>query len=125
MEGFFRRVWKEYVVDKVITIKKGMFLIRFKSMELRDKLMLWIHLDMDITRDEIKRIPIWIHLDLNFKYWDTICLKEIVKLVGTLIKVDNTTAQREKLHYARCMVEVEVDQQFPKAVHFYDLSFCI
>ncbi|KAL2894824.1 hypothetical protein RDABS01_010733 [Bienertia sinuspersici] len=132
MEGFFRRVWTDHGVDKVITIKRGMILIRFNSMENRNKVMNtdrlffdskpvvlkpW-HLDMNITQDEIKRIPIWIHLELNFKYWGAKCLGKIVKPVGTLIKVDNTTAQRDKLHYARCMIEVEINQKFPMAVQF-------
>ncbi|KAL2898189.1 60 kDa chaperonin 1 [Bienertia sinuspersici] len=104
MEGFFRRVWKEHGVDKVITIKRVV-------------LKPW-HLDIDVTRDEIKRIPIWVHMELNFKYWGAKCLEKIVKPVGTLIKVDNVTAQREKLHCARCMIEVEINQKFPMAVQF-------
>ncbi|KAL2923996.1 hypothetical protein RDABS01_015487 [Bienertia sinuspersici] len=132
MEGFFRRVWREHGVDKVITIKRGMFLVRFNSMENRDKVMNmdrlffdskpvvlkpW-HLDIDVTQDEIKRIPIWVHMELNFKYWGAKCLEKIVKPVGTLIKVDNVTAQRKKLHYARCMIEVDINQKFPMAVQF-------
>ncbi|KAL2929780.1 Isopentenyl-diphosphate delta-isomerase [Bienertia sinuspersici] len=92
MEGFFRRVWREHGVDKVITIKR------------------------DVTQDEIKRIPIWVHMELNFKYLGAKCLEKIVKPVGMLIKVDNVTAQREKLHYARCMIEVDINQKFPMAV---------
>ncbi|KAL2904238.1 hypothetical protein RDABS01_002948 [Bienertia sinuspersici] len=57
-------------------------------------------------------------MELNFKYWGAKCLEKIVKPVGTLIKVDNVTAQREKLHYARCMIEVEINQKFPMAVQF-------
>ncbi|KAL2893162.1 30S ribosomal protein S2 [Bienertia sinuspersici] len=106
MEGFFRRVRREHGVDKVITIKRGMFLVRFNSMENIDKVMNmdrlffdskpvvlkpW-HLDIDVTQDEIKRIPIWVHMELNFKYWGAKCLEKIVKPVGMLIKVDNVTA---------------------------------
>ncbi|KAL2933235.1 hypothetical protein RDABS01_016354 [Bienertia sinuspersici] len=76
------------------------------------------HLDIDVTQDEIKRIPIWVHMELNFKYWGAKCLEKIVKPVGTLIKVNNVTAQREKLQYARCMIEVEINQKFPMAVQF-------
>ncbi|KAL2896364.1 Exodeoxyribonuclease 7 small subunit [Bienertia sinuspersici] len=105
MDGFFRRIWKEYGVDKVITIDRGTFLIRFNTMEHRDKILSmgrvffdykpvvlkpW-HIDMDLNKENIQRIPIW---------------------------VDAMTANRDKLQYARCMIEVMIDQAFPDIVRF-------
>ncbi|KAL2929363.1 LINE-1 retrotransposable element ORF2 protein [Bienertia sinuspersici] len=132
MDGFFRRIWKDYGVDKVITIERGTFLIRFNSMEQRDKILTmgrvffdqkpvilrpW-HIDMDLNKEDIQRIPIWVKLNLHFKYWGQNCLKRIIQPVGTLIKVDSMTANRDKLQYARCMIEVKIDQEFPEEVRF-------
>ncbi|KAL2937191.1 Potassium channel subfamily T member 1 [Bienertia sinuspersici] len=127
MEGFFRRIWKEQGVDNVITIDIGIFLIRFKTMEQRDKILAmgrvffdykpvilkpW-HMDMKLRKEDIQRIPIWAQLSLHFKYWGHKYLDKIIKPVGTLIKVDSMTANRDKLNYDRCMIEVKVDQPFP------------
>ncbi|KAL2944039.1 tRNA-2-methylthio-N(6)-dimethylallyladenosine synthase [Bienertia sinuspersici] len=105
MDGFFRRIWKEQGIDKVITIDRGMFLIRFKTMEQHDKILAmgrvffdykpvilkaW-HVEMELSKKDIQRIPIWIQLDLFFK---------------------------DKLQYARCMIEVKVDQNILETVNF-------
>ncbi|KAL2930019.1 LINE-1 retrotransposable element ORF2 protein [Bienertia sinuspersici] len=132
MDGFFRRIWKEHGVDKVITIDRGTFLIRFNTLEQRDRVLAmgrvffdykpvilkpW-HIDMDLTKEDIQRIPIWVKLNLHFKYWGQNCLARIMKPVGTLIKVDSMTANRDRLQDARCMIEVKVDQVFPEEVKF-------
>jgi len=31
MEGFVRRIWKDYTINKVLLVKKGRYLIRFKD----------------------------------------------------------------------------------------------
>ncbi|KAL2937602.1 Outer capsid glycoprotein VP7 [Bienertia sinuspersici] len=132
MDGFFRRIWKEQGIDKVITIDKGMFLIRFKSMEQREKflamgrvffdykpviLKAW-HVDMELNKEDIQKIPIWIQLELHFKYWGQKCLERIIQPVRNLLKVDSMTTNRDKLQYARCMIEVKVEQIFPETVKF-------
>ncbi|KAL2937663.1 Beta-galactosidase BgaA [Bienertia sinuspersici] len=132
MDGFFRRVWKEYGVDKVTTLKSGMFMIRLKCMEFRDKILnmdrLFFyrkpvmlkarHMDMDLTKDDIYDIPIWVNLDLNFKYWGEKCLEKIIRPVGKLIKRDAHTVQRVKLSYAHCRIDVSINQHFPASVNF-------
>ncbi|KAL2894311.1 putative UTP--glucose-1-phosphate uridylyltransferase [Bienertia sinuspersici] len=134
MDGFFRRVWKDYVVDKVTTLKNGMFLIRMKSMEFRDKILTvdrvffdhkpvmlkaW-HTDMDLTKDEIYDIPILVHLDLKFKYWGEKCLEKIIRPISKRKRLDSQTAQRTKLNYARCMIEVSINQHFLDLVRFFN-----
>lgn len=39
MEGFIRRIWKKYNVDKVALIIKGIYIVRFMSMDNRDKVL--------------------------------------------------------------------------------------
>ncbi|KAL2923717.1 Nuclear protein MDM1 [Bienertia sinuspersici] len=109
-----------------------MFLIRFQSMENRDKVLAmgrvffdykpvilkaW-HVDMEINKEDIQKIPIWVQLDLHFKYWGQKFLERIIQPVGNLLKVDTMTANRDKLQYARCMIEVKMDQMFPEQVKF-------
>ncbi|KAL2894592.1 hypothetical protein RDABS01_010501 [Bienertia sinuspersici] len=134
MEGFLRRIWSNLRVDKVIGIQKGLFLVRFTTMENRDKILSrerpffdskpmvikpWTT-DMDLTREVIKTIPIWVKVMVNFKYLGIKALEEILKPVGKLIRVDENTARRDKLQYARVTIEVEVNQAFPDSVRFYN-----
>ncbi|KAL2901175.1 Translation initiation factor 2 subunit gamma, partial [Bienertia sinuspersici] len=83
MEGFIRRIWSKHGVDKVIGLQRGMFLIRLKTMEQRDKILkyerpffdskpvvmkAWVE-DMDFTKEMVKTIPIWVNIAVDFKYW--------------------------------------------------------
>ncbi|KAL2900388.1 Ferredoxin--NADP reductase 1 [Bienertia sinuspersici] len=132
MEGFLRCIWKKFDIDKVVTIKKGMFLVRFCSIEKRDQVLSmecpffdskpmiikpWTE-DMDLTKEDVKTVPIWIQLSVDFRYWGMSCLEKILKPVGTLLNVENTTAKRERLSFARCRVEVSLNQEFPNMVTF-------
>ena len=74
--------------------------------------------DVDFKRDEIRQVPIWIQLNLDFKYWGQGCLTKIVSDIGRFIKVDNATLKREKLQFARVLLEVDVSQTFPDEIMF-------
>lgn len=39
MEGFIRQIWKILGVDKVASISKGMFILRFTSIESREAIL--------------------------------------------------------------------------------------
>lgn len=110
MEGYLRRVWKNFNVDKVAVVKKGMFLVRFKAMESRDRVMEghyffvrkpvilkpW-HSDMDFERETLKTIPVLVQLKLDLKYWGEKSLHKIAAQLGDPIKRDEATRNREKL----------------------------
>ncbi|KAL2900331.1 hypothetical protein RDABS01_025413, partial [Bienertia sinuspersici] len=104
MDGFFRRIWKQQGIDKIITIDRVI-------------LKAW-HVDMEIKQRGSSENTIWVQLDLHFKYWGQKCLERIIQPIGNLLKVDTMTANRDKLQYARCMIEVKMDQIFPEQVKF-------
>ncbi|KAL2928885.1 Protein-methionine sulfoxide oxidase mical2b [Bienertia sinuspersici] len=134
MDGFIRRVWREHAVDKVINIKKGLFLVHFKTKEHCNKAMegekiffdskpvllkAWSQ-ESDVDLDNIMTVPIWVHVHAHYKYWSQKSLEKLTRGIGKFIKVDHTTANRERLAYARCMVEVKMEQFFPHQVCFLD-----
>ena len=110
MEGFIRRIWKKLGVDKVVSLKKGMFIVRFMSMESRDAVLhggfhffdkkpviikAWTP-EMDLTKDGIHTVPMWIQLHkLDFKYWGERSLNKIAGQIGKVLKTDQATSKRE------------------------------
>lgn len=84
----------------------GVFLMRFKTMENKDKVLKmprptfdhkpvfvksW-EPDMDLCKENIKTVPIWVQLwGLDIKYWGDRCLPKIVKKLGSMIKSDYAT----------------------------------
>ncbi|KAL2930931.1 Histone-lysine N-methyltransferase H3 lysine-4 specific, partial [Bienertia sinuspersici] len=119
MEGFIKRVWKKYDIDKVIGVKKSLYLIMFKSLEdskavLNDEkiffdskpimMKAWTH-DADVNQEDFLQCP------SGF-----MC----THIISKLVRVDHTTVKRERLVYARCMIEVKIGQDFPSHVFFID-----
>ena len=79
--------------------------------------MLIIHLNMfKIFR--ILHLPTWIQLRIDFKYWHERCLMKLVGPVGKFVRVDQATTKRDRLQYARILIEVSVNQDFPEQITF-------
>ncbi|XP_074278687.1 uncharacterized protein LOC141602283 [Silene latifolia] len=76
--------------------------------------------DTKIIKDKPDVVPIWVRLyDLELKYWGK-ALPKIAGLIGTPIRSDKATQEKEFLNYARYMVEVKTGQQFLEYVEFID-----
>ncbi|KAL9232297.1 hypothetical protein vseg_007423 [Gypsophila vaccaria] len=76
--------------------------------------------DLELRKADVKSVPAWIQLHhLPLKFWGKI-LPKITGLVGKYIKSDAASEERTKLGFARVMVELMVDQQFPTKVSFKD-----
>ena len=133
MEGFIRRIWKHLNVDKVIMVKRGVFIVRFLTMDSRDKVLNGHYFfdskplimkpwdsDMDMDREEVKSVPIWVQLKLGFKYWGERALFKIISQIGKPIKRDQATINRDKLQFARVMVDVPLSKELPDCISFRD-----
>ncbi|KAL9236027.1 hypothetical protein vseg_010740 [Gypsophila vaccaria] len=134
IEGFIRRIWSKYNIDKISFLPHGIFLVRFKTQEMKKKVMNSGHYlfdskplifkewtaDMEMKKSEVLSVPTWIQLHhLPLKFWGK-SLPKIAGLVGKYIKSDTATEHKTKLGFARVMVEVEVDKQFPDHISFKD-----
>ena len=73
---------------------------------------------MDVSKDQFDVIPTRIQLRLDFKYWTERSLTKLVCTLGKFVKVDAATTMREKLQYARVMIEVKINQEFPDQLSF-------
>lgn len=39
MEGYFQRIWKKFSANKVMLLKKGIYIVRFLAIESRNKVI--------------------------------------------------------------------------------------
>ncbi|XP_021751087.1 uncharacterized protein LOC110716762 [Chenopodium quinoa] len=133
MDGFFRRIWRNLGIDKVALREKGIFMVQFRTMKNRDRVLAgpkiffdkkpifmkaWTQ-DIEISKEEFRIVPTWVQLwGLVVKYWGEKSLKKIAGSLGNLVKMDASTEKREKLQYARVLLEVGIDQHFPDMIEF-------
>ncbi|XP_056695400.1 uncharacterized protein [Spinacia oleracea] len=120
-------------VDEVALVGKGIFLVRFTTMENCAKILQggtqffdskplilkpWSP-DINYAKEDVKTLPIWIKLsDLDVKYWGDKSMFKIAGQVGTPIKVDQATMHRDKLMFTKILVDVKIDQHFPSVIQF-------
>lgn len=133
MEGFIKRVWGKYGIDRVALIGKGIFIVRFNSIESRNKeldegipmfdkkpviVKPWTT-DLDIKKFDVRRVPIWVRLiELDLKYWGQSTLMKLGSMLGKPVKTDRATAMKELLHDARLLIEVSIDEDLPETITF-------
>ncbi|XP_048498172.1 uncharacterized protein LOC125496687 [Beta vulgaris subsp. vulgaris] len=114
-------------------VGRGIFLIRFNSVEsilkacddgvqFFDQKPLVTRLwdpDMPMEKTNVDIVPIWIKMPgLAIKYWGEKSLFKIASDVGKPVKVYGATKARDKLNYARVMVEVQMMQELPDVIAF-------
>ncbi|KAL2942185.1 2-succinylbenzoate--CoA ligase [Bienertia sinuspersici] len=116
MNGFLRRVWKCYGVDKVGLLNKGTYLVRMNSEEGMMKAMAT---GVQFFDKKPVIVNMWIKLHgLDFKYWNDNVLEKLLNSIGKFCNADQSTEDRNKLLYARVLVEMRLDKTWEQTLHF-------
>ncbi|VFR01191.1 unnamed protein product [Cuscuta campestris] len=123
MDGFLRRIWKEYNIEEISVLKEGQFVVQFGKESERDEVLKRKYYFMDnkpmlvqrwkpgwkVNLEELTDIPIWIRLpDLDPKYWSLSGLCKIGSIIGKPVKRDKAAATMSKMGYARIQLEVSI-----------------
>ena len=131
MDGYARRMWGFNNVDKVIPVKYGVFRTRFLNKEARDRALEMTNLLLDSFPIFIRqweeginlealtfdKVPIWVRTyELPLKYWGS--LNKLMYAIGDPIKADNATAKRNRIQYARYLVEMNNNEEFSASLMF-------
>ncbi|KAL2933431.1 Glutamyl-tRNA(Gln) amidotransferase subunit A [Bienertia sinuspersici] len=75
--------------------------------------------DMELHKESVKTIPIWIRFpNLELKYWGSKCLHKHGDSVRTTFKINQIALNKERLAYARLLVEVGLNRDLPSNVCF-------
>ena len=133
MEGFVKRIWREFPINKVLLVKKGLYLIRFEDYQDTLKVIQqgfylfdqkpfivkpWTP-EMEINTEAISSLPIWVRFpELDIKYWGLQSLSKIGSMLGIPLKTDRFTKDKMMLRYARLLIEMPLDGQFPEFLEF-------
>ncbi|XP_020243214.1 uncharacterized protein LOC109821441 [Asparagus officinalis] len=128
MEAFVQKVWSHLALPKICILKLGLFLYKFKSKEdmmiilesgpwffgSRSLLLKPWSIDEEIGKRNDCLYPMWIQLPgLRLNLWNAKCISKIASLIGRPIATDKLTASRQRLEYARVLVEVSMPSPLP------------
>ncbi|CAI9108452.1 OLC1v1008041C1 [Oldenlandia corymbosa var. corymbosa] len=71
--------------------------------------------------EDVLKVPIWIKLPgLKLRYWNPKTLSRLASTIGKPLKMDELTANKEQVDFARLMVEVEIKEHLPDKLCFED-----
>ena len=132
-EGYVRRIWHQYAVDKVVTGRKWMYLVRFGTIIHRDEVLgkgifyfdrkpfivkAWNE-HLDLYASAIPSLPIWVQFpELDVKYWAVESLSTLGSLLGILLRIDKQTMEKTYLNYARLLLDLPFEGPFPEFVEY-------
>ncbi|XP_074300582.1 uncharacterized protein LOC141631863 [Silene latifolia] len=134
VEGFIRRIWVNYQVDKLSFLPNGVFMVRFKNKGAMSAVLKQGHFlfdnkplivkpwtpDVELIKHEVKSVPVWVKLhQLPLKFWGK-GIPKIAELLGNYIKCDPATEEKTRIGYARVMIEVSFGSILPDKVRFLD-----
>ncbi|XP_020255648.1 uncharacterized protein LOC109832661 [Asparagus officinalis] len=128
MENFIKKAWSPLATPEILLLKSGLFLFRFNTKEEMNDIMengpwffgsrpillkFWT-IEEEIEKSFENTYPIWIQLPgLRLNLWNTKCLSKIASVIGKPIATDKLTANRQRLLYARVLVEVKMPSMLP------------
>ncbi|XP_074271453.1 uncharacterized protein LOC141595388 [Silene latifolia] len=113
----------------------GIFLVRFKTLEMQQKALMSDQLmfdnkpviihewsaDAELVKQEITNVPIWIKLiGIELKFWGKNALKKISGIIGEFMRCDEATEHKTLLNFAKILVKVPMSQSFPDFIEFKD-----
>lgn len=96
MEGYFRRIWGKWGIERVASLKRGIYIVRFHTLENRKKTMedgvqmfdkkplivqAW-NAKLELRKTEVVNVPIWVKFQaLELMYWGQASLMKIVGII--------------------------------------------
>jgi hypothetical protein len=124
-------IWAQYGKVEVFLLENGLYLFRFADEKMRDEVMeakVW-HIankplilrkwtpGMQLLKLSLSSIPIWIKLhNLPIEFWNATCLSYVASGVGKPLCADSVTEEQQRLGFARVLVEVDMESNFPKEI---------
>ena len=127
------KFWTGFAIDKVLLIKKGLYLVRFMdkpdAMKVAQKgvyhfdqkpfiVKAWTP-EMENNVESITSLLILIQLpQLDVRYWGIQSLSKVGSVIGIPLKTDRYTKDKSMLKYARLMVEMPLGGNFPDHIEF-------
>lgn len=136
MEGFAANRWRAIGLPTVHILREGIFLFDFTDVESRNRILEnnwtfrgqplilkpWTP-DLDLQKMDVEKVPVWIqfhHLPLSC--WTPKVLGKIASRIGKPLATDKLTANRDRLAYARVLVEMEIKDNLKYEIPVNDMG---
>ncbi|XP_058751687.1 uncharacterized protein LOC131624790 [Vicia villosa] len=134
---FMMNYWNFVTLPELYYNEEGFFLIRFKSKEDIDEVLMrgpytiykkpmllheWTP-DFTLQDDILRVLPIWVTFpQLPLMMWGDKSIGKIASALGKPVMVDECTAKKLRVTYARVLIEVDVTNELKNYINIRDPS---
>ncbi|KAJ8419338.1 LOW QUALITY PROTEIN: hypothetical protein Cgig2_024013 [Carnegiea gigantea] len=132
-EGFIKRIWATLDIDKIILVRKGVFLVRFGNVQdkqvVEKRGVYYFDLKLFLVKDwnpkmdmhtEALPSPLGSIASFRCKILGAESLSKIGSTLGIPLKTDHYTKERTMLRYARLLIDISLDSSFPDFIEFFN-----
>ncbi|XP_019230721.1 PREDICTED: uncharacterized protein LOC109211625 [Nicotiana attenuata] len=131
MDNYVSTVWNFVAKPKILYHEEGYYIFKFQTIEDRDlvlqsglytyhnKPMILRNWEIDFYFDPecLSTIPLWVKFPgLPVGYWSPEALGKLASGIGKPLYTYKTTADMERIYYARVLIEVDVAQPLPECI---------
>lgn len=114
--GVFNGEWSFYFLSADEKTRDAVLEAKFWHITNKPLILRKWQPGMHLLKLSLSKIPIWIKLvHLPMKYWTPICVSYVASGVGNPL-YDSVTEEQLLLRYARVLVEVSAESEFPKEI---------
>ena len=133
IEGYVRRIWGQFAIDKVVAVRKGLYLVRFGVMADKEEVLKKgiyyfdrkpfivkaLNENLNMDTNDIRSLPIWVQfLELDVKYWGADSLSKISNVTGMPLKTDKQTMDKTFLSFASVLINIPLNGPFLEHVDY-------
>ncbi|XP_020272596.1 uncharacterized protein LOC109847768 [Asparagus officinalis] len=123
MESFVNKNWGKISIPTISLIKQGILLFDFQSEKqilevleagpwffgARPMVLKPWSIDTDMEKFQTCTYPMWVQFpNLRLNLWTPTGISKIVSIIGNPITTDKLTATRQRLSYAKVLLEIEL-----------------
>ncbi|XP_020251160.1 uncharacterized protein LOC109828610 [Asparagus officinalis] len=131
MENYVQKAWAQKAIPDVCLLRAGFFLFNFKNKEDMNEILMsgpWFFGSRPLllkpwtVGDDLEKVseclyPMWIQLPaLKLNLWNEKGISKITSVIGRPITTDKLTANRQRLAYARVLLEVKMPAPLPDQI---------
>lgn len=130
MNNFARRRWRDYQVTRVTMLHEGIYLYEFQTKEMKQAVLekKWFYNDrplilrpwsanLNLKEIDVKKVPVWVQFtNMPLDLWSSSIVQKMASCIGTPLASDKLTANRDRLSFARVLIDVEIKDSLPRSI---------
>ncbi|KAJ8421327.1 hypothetical protein Cgig2_012819 [Carnegiea gigantea] len=102
------------MTDQAAVVQRGVYFFDNKPFIVKP----WRE-DLNLNTENLATLPVWVRFPyLEVKYWGPDSLSKLGSLLGIPIKIDKFTRDKTILKYARLLIEMKLQDNFPEYIDF-------